>query len=168
MNVQIRVHGRPRAKVSLKALKRVATRLLAALGLANTELSIVVCDDSTIRELNRAYRKKDRPTDVLAYAAQEALWPHVDVHVGRAVHWLGDVVISADTAVKQARERGRSVDEEAQFLLTHGLLHLLGFDHQTRNEERRMCVGAHGSIAQHLLIFGGFGGLAAIDVDDPL
>ena len=113
-------------------LRRRAERMLEALGRADAELSILLCDDATIHALNRDYRGKDRPTDVLAFSMGEG--------EGGELHpeLLGDVVISVDTARRQARARRRSIAAEVTFLLAHGLLHLLGFDHRTRDEERRM------------------------------
>ena len=119
--------------------------MLAALRMSEAELSILLCDDPTIHELNRSFRDVDRPTDVLAFAMQEGegggLHPHL----------LGDVVISIDTARRQAREHSRSVAAEVTFLLAHGLLHLLGYDHRTDEEDRIMrartdalCAAAQG------------------------
>lgn len=110
-----------------------AARMLQALGLANAELSILLCDDRVMRALNRTHRGRDRSTDVLAFAMAEGM------PVPRAVHAvLGDIVISRPTAARQARTAGRDPLAEATMLLAHGLLHLLGFDHRTRAEERRM------------------------------
>src|SRR5690606_37624801 len=86
----------------------------------------------TIHELNRDYRKRDKPTDVLSFAMQEGEGGDLQPDL------LGDVVISVDTARSQAAERGWAIASEIRFLLTHGLLHLLGYDHRTRDEERRM------------------------------
>jgi probable rRNA maturation factor len=113
-------------------VKIVAERMLESLGLRGAELSLLLCDDETIHVLNRDYRRKDKPTDVLAFALREG--PHAE-HAGDA---LGDVVISIDTARRQAEEHGRKIVTEVNFLLAHGLLHLLGFDHRNRTEERRM------------------------------
>lgn len=113
-------------------VRRRAERMLRALGLEEAELSILLCDDATIHELNRDYRRKDRPTDVLAFAMREG--------EGGAAHpeLLGDVVISLDTARRQAARGGRTIAREVTILLGHGILHLLGFDHRTDAEERRM------------------------------
>jgi probable rRNA maturation factor len=113
-------------------IARRAERMLESLRLADAELSIVLCSDRVIHELNREYRKIDRPTDVLAFAMREG--------EGGALHEevLGDVIISLETARKQASEQGRTIAFEVTFLLAHGLLHLLGYDHRTRDEERRM------------------------------
>jgi probable rRNA maturation factor len=106
--------------------------MLASLGLPHVELSILLCDDPTIRDLNRRYRKKNRPTDVLAFPMQEGPAPPGQFGL------LGDVVISVPTAARQAAERDRPIIEEVTFLLAHGLLHLLGYDHATRRDEREM------------------------------
>lgn len=113
-------------------MRRRAERMLTALRMPNAELSVLLCDDPTIHELNRDYRAKDRPTDVLAFAMQEGEGG------GLQPDLLGDVVISMDTARRQAGERSRPIVHEVTFLLAHGLLHLLGYDHQTDEEERRM------------------------------
>lgn len=118
--------------ISSARVQRFGERMLRALEREDAELSILLTDDGTIRELNREYRGKDKPTDVLAFAAQEAEGFVAPIDL------LGDVVISMDTARKQANERGWAIASELRFLLAHGLLHLLGYDHQTPDEERRM------------------------------
>lgn len=119
------------AAVKPAEVRRRAERMLRGLGLSDRELSIVLCDDGTIRQLNRHYRGERKATDVLAFPLGEP---------GTA--WesplLGDIVISVPTARRQANKRGRTVIDEVTMLLAHGLLHLLGFDHRTRPEERRM------------------------------
>ena len=85
--------------------------------------------DPEIHTLNRQYRGKDRPTDVLSFPLADALQPSL----------LGDVVISVETAARQARRRGHSLREELRTLLIHGILHLLGYDHEiSRSEAIRM------------------------------
>jgi probable rRNA maturation factor len=108
--------------------------MLSALRLEQAELSLVLCDDRAIHALNREHRGIDRPTDVLAFAQSEGQ-PMPAVSKARL---LGDVVISLPTARRQARAAGHSALAETTMLLAHGLLHLLGFDHQTLREERRM------------------------------
>ncbi len=115
--------------------------MLVALELTRSELSISLVDDETIHALNRDYRHKDRPTDVLAFAMREG--PYAE-HAGAL---LGDVVISLDTAARQARAHARPLDAEVLMLLAHGLLHLLGFDHRSRTEERRMAARTDALIA---------------------
>jgi len=85
--------------------------------------------DPEIHALNRHYRAKDKPTDVLSFPLADELQPSL----------LGDVVISVETAARQARRRGHALREELQTLLIHGVLHLLGYDHEaSRSEAIRM------------------------------
>jgi probable rRNA maturation factor len=104
--------------------------MLSALELPGAELSVLLTDDEGIRELNREHRSKDKPTDVLAFPMDES------VPDPRGI--LGDVVISLDTAQRQAQARRRPLIEEVRFLLAHGLLHLVGYDHAEPSEKREM------------------------------
>jgi probable rRNA maturation factor len=132
MSVEVRTRGLRRSPVRAGDVRRRAERMLRALRLGKAELSILLCDDDTIRELNRTWRRKDRPTDVLAFAMHEGEGGKIRPEL------LGDVVISLETARRQAVRGGRSIAREVSFLLAHGLLHLLGSDHRTRAEERVM------------------------------
>lgn len=128
--------------VSPAAVQKKAERMLHALDLQSAELSILLCDDETIHVLNRDYRDKDRPTDVLAFAMEEGEGvAHPEFRI------LGDVVISIDTARRQAAEAKRSIMAEVTMLLAHGLLHLLGFDHQTEAEMRVMLARTDALVA---------------------
>jgi len=109
--------------------------MLRALGLEDAELSLLLCDDATIHVLNRDYREIDRPTDVLAFPQEEEGSEELGASHPRM---LGDVVISLETARKQALGAGRTIASEVTMLLAHGLLHLLGYDHRTPVEERQM------------------------------
>lgn len=109
-----------------------AEAMLSALGLEDAELSILLCDDSTIRKLNRRYRKMNEATDVLAFPMGGEPESRIEPEL------LGDVVISLPAATRQAGQHDRPIIEEVTFLLAHGLLHLLGYDHRTPPEEREM------------------------------
>lgn len=109
--------------------------LTAELECSERELSLLFTDDSEIQELNRNYRRKDKATDVLSFALDE----------GRGILKLkqaplGDIVISVETALRQARKFRVTPKQEFQRLLIHGLLHLLGYDHEgvTVKEANRM------------------------------
>ena len=129
--VTVGVRGR-RAPALAARLERSARRLLGRLRLGGAELSILLVSDPGMRALNRRWRRKDRPTDVLAFAQGEGPG-------GAPDGMLGDVVISVDTARRQAGERGHSLAREGERLLVHGLLHLLGYDHErSAAEARRM------------------------------
>lgn len=137
MPALVRTQGLRQRSVDPRRLRQVADRMLDALRLHKRELSILLCDDATIHELNRTYRGFDRPTDVLAFAMDETV-EGAPASVRPTAMPLGDIVISVDTARKQAAARGKAIAEEVTFLLAHGLLHLLGYDHVTKDEERRM------------------------------
>ena len=94
-------------------------------------MSILITDDGEIRSLNRGYRGHDRPTDVLSFSQLEGEGPMVQ-------HMLGDVVISWETARRQALELDCSFEEEMKRLLVHGVLHLLGYDHERDEEADRL------------------------------
>lgn len=113
-------------KLRRRRLKALAKQLLASEGLSpRTQVALLLCDDAHIQDLNRRYRGKDSPTDVLSF-------PQNDPNL------LGDVVISLETASKQAEEFGHSLQNEVERLLVHGILHLLGYDHETPEEEKLM------------------------------
>jgi probable rRNA maturation factor len=110
----------------------LAGRILSDSGRSEAELSILITDDEEISSLNRSYRGIDRPTDVLSFSQIEGegpfTWPEL----------LGDVVISSETAERQALELGHTVLDEMKRLLVHGVLHLLGFDHEGDEEAARI------------------------------
>lgn len=107
--------------------------LLEASGRPAAELSVLFIGDDAMRTLNRRYRGIDRTTDVLSFSLREGAFG------GVAPDMLGDIVISVPRAVRQAREAGHSLRSEIDRLLVHGLLHLLGYDHEGNpSEARRM------------------------------
>lgn len=110
----------------------VSQAVLSYLDLSEAELSILLCDDATIHPLNRDYRGKDKPTDVLSFAQREGEFAFVDDNV------LGDVIVSIDTTIRQALERNHSTQTELRVLLVHGILHLLGYDHIEDDEAEVM------------------------------
>ncbi len=93
------------------------------------ELSLRLTTDAEIQALNVQFRQQDRPTDVLSFAALEVDFPQISENLGQEALYLGDIVISVDTAARQSIERGYSLTRELAWLATHGLLHLLGWDH---------------------------------------
>jgi len=140
-----------RAQRWTRHLRVRGAHLLRVLGLGSDELSLSLVDDAEIRALNATYRGRDRPTDVLAFALTESVAPGVPLTVattnaprnGRARpprgRILGDVVISIDTAAAQARDDAVDVATRLDALLIHGVLHLIGYDHErSASEERRM------------------------------
>lgn len=128
MTVEITSCSRARG-VSLRRLRDKAQRILRFLKENRTELSLVLVNNRQIRRLNARYRNKDRPTDVLSFPSG-GLPP-----AGPRI--LGDVVISVEQAKKQAQERGGTLADELETLLIHGILHLLGYDHERSEREAR-------------------------------
>ena len=102
----------------------------------DVEVALRFVDDEEMRELNLKYRGKNKPTDVLSFAQDEG--EAFPVFEENATSQLGDLVISIQTAGRQATERGHSLMEEIEFLAVHGALHLLGFDHGVARERRAM------------------------------
>lgn len=102
------------------------------------ELSLRLTDDAEIHSLNAQYRQQDKPTDVLAFAALEVNIPQSDEMLECLPLYLGDIVISVDTAQQQAKQQGHSLQIELAWLAAHGLLHLLGWDHPDDESLRRM------------------------------
>ncbi len=101
------------------------------------EVSIVLTDDTYIRELNHQYRHKDSSTDVLSFAMEESGENEPDLGWDEE-NILGDIIISVETAKRQAVEYGHSFEREMSYLTTHGMLHLLGYDHETEKERSLM------------------------------
>jgi rRNA maturation RNase YbeY len=124
-------------------VRRDAARLLALLEV-DAELSIALIGDAEMRALNREWRGQDRPTDVLAFALREGedAAVHPDV--------LGDVVISLDTAARQATARGAPLADEVRVLLAHGILHLLGYDHERSPAEARRMFARQRALLRRL------------------
>lgn len=101
-------------------------------------------DDAGIALLNEQYRKKSRPTDVLSFPMQETGLPEIQPQL------LGDIVISLETAGRQAQQHGVDLYEELAFLLTHGILHLLGYDHETSPGDKKRMFAKQKEIMQSL------------------
>ena len=119
-----------------RALSALARRALDAEDVASpAQISIVLTDDRAVRRLNRRYRATDSTTDVLSFAFGEG--PAFATPPGTA-RQLGEVVISYPTALRQAQRAGHNVEDELAHLLVHGVLHVLGYDHETDSEEGKM------------------------------
>ena len=115
--------------LNLARIQTMAQAILDDLGCPEGELSILFVDDRRIQDLNREYRHKDRPTNVLSFAMREGDYAQVSPHL------LGDVVISVDTAAAEAQKAGIGLGEHMAWLLIHGILHLFGFDHERSEQD---------------------------------
>ncbi len=119
-------------------LRRALEVFLAALGHAGRGLSVLMADDAALQALNRVWRGRDRPTDVLS-------WSYLDA--GPAAPLLGELALSLERARRQAAENGWGLRTEVLRLLAHGCAHLAGYDHETAAEERRMRAVEIGMLA---------------------
>jgi probable rRNA maturation factor len=116
-----------------RQLKKVAVRILSALGCPEeTELSVSIVGDRSIRRINREYLDRNRPTNVISFSQQEGDF------AGVATGMLGDVIISADTSAREAEQGGILPFERLCFLLMHGILHLCGYDHERSGEKEAL------------------------------
>ncbi|HET9533162.1 MAG TPA: rRNA maturation RNase YbeY [Blastocatellia bacterium] len=117
-------------------IARLAAATIAALSREQMSAAIVFVRDPVMRSLNREYRNIDRATDVLSFPSRDE--QTASESFGDAL-FLGDVVVSTDTALRQAQEAGHNVERELSELVIHGILHLCGYDHETdRGEMNRL------------------------------
>ncbi len=112
-------------------ITRVARRVLKELNHPDKEINILLVDDRQIKDLNEKYLKRNCPTNVISFPMAQGEFSEITPRL------LGDVVISVETAMKEAQELGLSLKEEIAFLLIHGILHLIGYDH-TRGDRKQM------------------------------
>ncbi|MBQ6701578.1 MAG: rRNA maturation RNase YbeY [Clostridia bacterium] len=127
-------------------IKKAVEGTLAYEGIdRNCEISVTFTDNESIRELNREYRDIDRETDVLSFPMED-----MDELDGDGDVVLGDVVISLEKAKEQAEEYGHSLEREISFLCVHSCLHLLGYDHETGEEDEKEMFGKQEEILKKI------------------
>lgn len=119
-----------RSGVDARALKHTLRSLMTAVGQADAAISVTLVDDAAIQEINRDHRGKDKPTDVLSFPLEPEPFAQEKL--------LGDIVISIDTAKRQAANYDAPLQREIYRLLIHGLLHVLGHDHEEAKERAKM------------------------------
>ncbi len=136
-------------ELDLNFIREVALEIMNFEGTPkNGQLSLLFCDDEAIKCLNREYRGKDEATDVLSFPMElENFVPEIRM--------LGDIVISTETAIRQAEEYKHSLEAEIIILLIHGLLHLHGYDHIEENDCKKMRV-REAEILKHLCEIGNY------------
>ena len=127
------VEERPKCE---KIIQEVCDEVARVYGLAeNDEISVLLCDNQKIHEINREYRHIDRPTDVISFALNEGEGYEDD---GEESHLLGDMVISLERTEEQGKEYGHGFERELAYLTTHSCLHILGYDHMTDEDKQEM------------------------------
>ncbi len=127
MKIQIE-NQQKRIKIDKRKIRSQVTRLLTLLCCTNMEISITFVDDETIQRINKQYLSKDRPTNVISFPLQEGEFSAINPDM------LGDIVISVETARRDADKGNLSFDEEILFLIIHGLLHLRGYNHENTSK----------------------------------
>ena len=124
-----------RILLDLKKVRRATQRILTELGLLDAELSVVLVDDARIRDLNRQYLNRDKPTNILAFPMREGEFSTLHPNL------LGDLVISVETAERQSDRFGLDEMEMVILLMVHGILHLIGYEHEgTKKGAREMSL----------------------------
>jgi len=132
-NVHVHLTRGSRGVITAAELRRIARSVLDAEDVAPAvEVEVVLADEATVRDLNRLYRGRDEPADVLSFAAMEG---EAFLRAPDEAPSLGEVVICLPLAQSQASDAGRAIAGELAHLLTHGLLHLLGYDHEEEEAE---------------------------------
>jgi probable rRNA maturation factor len=121
-------------RIDTGRVRRSLKRLLKELNCKNSEISILLVDDDQIREFNKTYLKRDYPTNVISFSMTEGSFGHIHPEI------LGDIILSTETAARDALTGHLDFMDEVEFLLIHGLLHLMGYDHENTgfNEAEKM------------------------------
>lgn len=110
--------------VDVGRLRRSLKRLLKQIGRSESEVSLLLVDDPQIREINKSYLQRDRPTNVISFAMNEGQFGHLHPEL------LGDIILSVETAARDAASGNIEFMDEVEFLMIHGLLHLSGYNHE--------------------------------------
>jgi probable rRNA maturation factor len=141
----IAIRNRQRAvTIHTAAIKRDVQQAMAYLGCADRELSVVFANEQLIRTLNRIYRHQDRPTNVLAF-------PQSDTIINAPANTLlGDVIVCLTTAAREAHHLQQALEKRVTFLVVHGLLHLLGYDHEQSATARRRMEALEAEVMRYL------------------
>ncbi len=119
-------------RLDTRGLRKFTQGVMDFLGCGGKELSLVLASDSQITQINRDYLGKDKPTNVISFSMLEGEFGDLDSGL------LGDVIISVDTAYQHAAVSGIAPVDELQYLVIHGILHLVGYDHETKEEGQKM------------------------------
>lgn len=118
--------------IDIKDIETLLNNTVKFLSIEEAIFNVIIVNDEKIHEINREYRNVDRPTDVISFALED------DKTMTSEVRILGDIYVSIDTARRQAYEYYNTEKEELRFLIIHGLLHLLGYDHMNESDEKEM------------------------------
>jgi probable rRNA maturation factor len=121
-----------RIEIALPRVRQAINSVLKLLDSSDSEISVLFVNDEEITEINRQYLNRNRPTNVIAFPMREGDFGEINPHI------LGDIIISVDTALRDADKEDLSFDDEIMYLIIHGLLHLLGYDHEKSQEDAKI------------------------------
>lgn len=122
----------------LDFVKKIVEHAAKQEKVTDSEVSVTFVTNEMIRDINREYRGKDQPTDVISFAMEELGEGETAIIGSQEPRMLGDIIISLDRTKEQAEDFGHSFERELGFLAVHGFLHLLGYDHMTEEDEKKM------------------------------
>ena len=128
-HMKILIDNQQTKRIPTDIIRQKTKQILSALGYDSHEVSLVITDNDQIQQLNKKYRKIDKPTNVLAFPMQEGQFGNITPGL------LGDIVISCETAQKEAKSANINLTERISQLLIHGILHLIGFDHEASESD---------------------------------
>lgn len=133
MKLQIK-NSQSKIKIDKRIIRSTVLKILKTLDCADKEVSLFFVDDEKIKQLNKQYLGKDKATNVLSFSLLEGEYGNINPQI------LGDVIISVETAQRDALYGKLTVDQEIDFLIIHGILHLLGYNHEntTKKETKKM------------------------------
>ncbi|MDD5524434.1 MAG: rRNA maturation RNase YbeY, partial [Smithella sp.] len=133
MKLQIE-NNQNKIKIDKRRIRSTVLRIMRILDCADKEISLSFVDDEKIKELNKEYLGKDKPTNVISFSLREGEYSDINPQI------MGDIIISVETAQRDALWGNLTVSQEIDFLIIHGILHLLGYNHEntTRKETNKM------------------------------
>ncbi len=147
--LKINVHSEglelPFEEITAECIRDIASRAAKILEIETGSFSLIATDDVNIRDVNRQYRELDRPTDVIAFEYRDSIFP------AGPEEELGDIYISLETAKRQSEEYGVTLSEETARLIVHGILHCLGYDHETSEDDAREMAALEEDLLDKLL-----------------
>ncbi|MBN2160270.1 MAG: rRNA maturation RNase YbeY [Spirochaetes bacterium] len=126
----------PYEQVTQQQIRKTAAAAAERLDLRNASISIIISDDNYIRTINKEFRGHDEPTDVISFSNRENPFPSLDAEQEE----IGDIYISIERASRQSRECHVTLPEEVKRLVIHGMLHLLGYDHERSDEDEELML----------------------------
>jgi len=123
-----------KVKLDLRQIRQVVRKLLHLVGCRDKEISLLFVDDEEIQEINRAYLGRNYPTNVISFSFSEGEFSNINPDI------LGYIVVSVATALRDAENGSISLEDELDFLIIHGLLHILGYNHENNNADDIECM----------------------------